>query len=103
MVIDTNAEEIISLANATKRLPVRRAGKKPHVSTLYRWTDQGCRGVVLESIQIGGTRCTSVEALERFFERLTRAAGLTAPNTSRRKQRRQKDAEQKLDAVGIGA
>ena len=29
------------------------------------------RGVLLESIQIGATRCTSREALQRFFERLS--------------------------------
>ena len=50
-----------------------------HTSTcLYRWTTSGCRGVVLESVQVGATRCTSREAMARFFARLSRAAG-TAP------------------------
>lgn len=70
-MIDINVETIISLAEAASFLPRRRAGKKPHVSCIYRWTTQGCRGVRLESVQIGGTRCTSREALSRFFERLS--------------------------------
>jgi hypothetical protein len=71
MAIDPNTECIISLSIAAKLLPPRRRGRRPHVSCLYRWTISGCRGVVLESIQIGGTRCTSREALARFFDRLT--------------------------------
>jgi hypothetical protein len=72
-------EEVISLADAAKRLPRRRGSKPVHVSCIYRWTVQGCRGVVLEYTQIGGTRCTSVEALERFFERLTAQSSPSAP------------------------
>ncbi len=37
---------------------------------LYRWATEGLRGVHLETIQVGGTLCTSIEALQRFFERL---------------------------------
>lgn len=72
-MIDTNTETVISLAEAASSLPRRRAGKRPHVTCIYRWTTSGCRGVVLESIQVGGTRCTSREALARFFRRLTSA------------------------------
>jgi hypothetical protein len=70
-MIDTSIEEILSLSQAAEELPRRRQGRKTHVSTLYRWTVSGCRGVVLESIQIGATRATSREALQRFFERLS--------------------------------
>ncbi len=58
-------EEVVSLTDATKHLPKRRAGKCPHVATLYRWAQQGVRGVKLETIQVGGTLCTSLEALQR--------------------------------------
>ncbi|HEX3655209.1 MAG TPA: DUF1580 domain-containing protein [Pirellulales bacterium] len=73
MPIDLFKEKILSLTEAAKlkSLPTRRGGKRPHVSCFYRWTGPGCRGVVLESVQIGGTRCTSLEALSRFFARLT--------------------------------
>ena len=66
-MIDTATETILTLTEAAKRLPRRRRGRKTHLSTLYRWTGPGCRGVILEHIQIGATRATSVEALQRFF------------------------------------
>lgn len=74
-MIDALTEDIISLADAARYLPTRRAGKRPHISCVYRWTVSGCKGVKLESIQIGGTRCTSREALSRFFDRLSMSAG----------------------------
>ena len=43
---------LISLADAAGELPRRRRGRKTHVSTLFRWTTIGCRGVVLESLQM---------------------------------------------------
>ncbi|MEZ4495142.1 MAG: DUF1580 domain-containing protein [Dehalococcoidia bacterium] len=52
---------------------VRRSaeGKKVPTSTLYRWVKVGRKGCRLEGISVGGTICTSVEALQRFFEELT--------------------------------
>jgi hypothetical protein len=70
-MIDTQVETAITLTRAADDLPRRRRGRKTHVSTLFRWSTVGCKGVVLETIQIGGTRCTSREALQRFFERLS--------------------------------
>jgi hypothetical protein len=70
-MIDSASETLMSLAQAANALPRRRRGCKVHVSCLYRWTKVGCRGIVLESLQIGGTRCTSQQALQRFFERLS--------------------------------
>jgi hypothetical protein len=77
-VIDMRNEEILTFQEAVERLPRRRQGKRSAPSTIYRWSSGGLRGVVLESICIGGTRCTSVEALERFFDRLT-ARSVTRP------------------------
>jgi hypothetical protein len=48
-------------------------GKKPHVSTLWRWCLKGCKGVVLESICIGGKRFVTAAAIERFIEASTAA------------------------------
>ena len=61
MMIDLLSEQVISLTEAAKLLPARRGGKRPHVSCIYRWTVSGCKGIKLESIQIGGTRCTSMK------------------------------------------
>jgi hypothetical protein len=105
MSIDTFNEKLVSLTQAAKLLPHRRKGKRPDVATLYRWTTGGCRGIVLESIQVGGTRCTSREALQRFFTALTARAmdapkspTRAAPKPARHSPRR---AEEILDEAGI--
>ena len=74
-MIDSQSEGLQSLGQAADSLPRRREGRKTHVSTLFRWSTVGCRGVVLETLQVGGTRCTSREALQRFFERLSAPPG----------------------------
>jgi hypothetical protein len=73
--IDPFAEEVIPLAAAAARLPRLRAGRPVNTGTLWRWAGQGLRGVRLETLSLGGTRCTSVEALRRFFAALERPAG----------------------------
>jgi Protein of unknown function (DUF1580) len=78
-MIDISTETVLSPAEARNRLPARRAGKRPDIATIYRWMQIGCRGIRLEFIVIGGTRCTSLEALQRFFDRLTEAAEPSAP------------------------
>ena len=86
-MIDLLTERVISLRDAAKLLPARRQGKRPTVSCLFRWTTRGCRGVILESVQIGGTRCTSAEALTRFFAALSAPAERQLPpNIARRRQ-----------------
>ena len=70
-MIDISQEELITFAEAAKRLPRRRAGRKVNVSTLHRWCTRGCQGVRLEFLKIGGIRCTSMAALQRFFDALT--------------------------------
>jgi hypothetical protein len=102
-MIDATTEYLVSLADAAKLLPARRGGKRPHVSCIYRWTVSGCKGIQLESLQVGGTRCTSREALARFFERLT--AGNTGVPASIRtpaaRERAIRKAEQELLDAGI--
>lgn len=80
-MLSIDTEHVVSLTEAAGLLPRRRQGKKPNVATLYRWASRGCRGIVLETIQIGGTRCTSREALQRFAERLTTAGGANSPSS----------------------
>jgi hypothetical protein len=94
MPIEISTEEILTLAQAAAELPRRRRGRKTHVSTLYRWTVSGCRGVILESIQIGATRATSREALQRFFVRLSNPSQAgDAPSAPRTASQRERDSE----------
>src|SRR3954470_15760057 len=100
-MIDSISEAIFPLSQAADELPRRRRGRKTHVSTLYRWATAGCRGVRLETVQIGATRCTSREALQRFFERLSSphqagpdVSGPAKPTpASRSRARRLRDSE----------
>jgi len=104
-MIDPQHETLISLAAATAMLPARRAGKRPHLSCLYRWSNPpGCKGIVLETCQVGGTRCTSVEALGRFIGGLTALSqgNQPAPPPLPRHRRRQiADAQRRLARAGL--
>jgi Protein of unknown function (DUF1580) len=100
-MIDSATEEILSLTQAAAELPRRRLGRKTHVSTLYRWTLAGCRGVILESIQIGATRATSREALQRFFERLSAPGEPTGRRTVAARLRASEKAARELERRGV--
>jgi len=103
MMIDLAIEEVLTLTEAATRLPRRRAAKRPHVATLYRWATRGCRGIRLETIRVGGTLCTSVEALQRFCERLSDPDGseASAAFTSKSRERQIAKAERDLEQAGI--
>lgn len=109
MPIDMFHETVISLTQATKLLPERsRSGKKPHVSTLYRWSLAGLRNqsgarIRLETIKVGGTTCTSQEALQRFFERLSSQVPIVeVPRlTSRQRLRQIQLVEKELEEAGL--
>jgi len=72
MPIDLSKETVLTLNQATKALPPVRRGKKLHISTLYRWASKGISGVRLETLRLGGTTVTSLEAIQRFGDRLQR-------------------------------
>ena len=106
-MIDISREETFSLLDAAKRLPCRRAGKRPNIATLYRWAQIGCRGIKLEVINIGATKCTSMEALQRFFDALTEqsqersAPAAMATRMTPERRRQIEAAAEKLRAAGI--
>ncbi|MBI3467951.1 MAG: DUF1580 domain-containing protein [Planctomycetes bacterium] len=102
-MIDLSAETVVSLTEATSFLPRRRRGKKPHVATLYRWAQHGVRCVRLETIQVGGTLCTSREALQRFCERLSNpeAAGSPTLRSPAARERAIERAGRELSEIGI--
>lgn len=81
-MIDVSSEHLIPVREAPRHLPKRPNGKWLHVSACYRWITRGVQGVVLESIRIGGTTYTSLEALQRFGDRLSSPASLPLDRTT---------------------
>ena len=75
MSIDFDSERVISLQSAAAFVGVHR-------STVYRWADGSVDGCCLETLRVGGRRRTSVEALQRFFERLTASGASPGPEPS---------------------
>ena len=100
-MINLTSESVLSLTEAAKALPRRRAGKRPHVATLYRWASRGLRGVKLETLQVGGTLCTSTEALQRFFERLGTPATATDQPAPESRARMLQKAAQRLREMNV--
>src|SRR5438552_2514025 len=84
MSIDITIERLVRLDQVPRLpfLPPGRNGKKLHSATVYRWAQRGVRGVILETLSIGGTRCTSIEALQRFFDALTPERSTSAPQAT---------------------
>ncbi len=64
------SETLLTFGQAAKRLPKIRNDKPVSPATMWRWASVGLRGIRLETTKVGGTTCTSVEALERFFAAL---------------------------------
>jgi hypothetical protein len=67
-MIDLTRETLIPIRAVPGHLPRRPSGKKLHVSAVYRWLQRGVGGVRLESVKVGGTTYTSVEAIARFAQ-----------------------------------
>ncbi len=90
------AESRLSLAELA-----RREGMA--VSTVWRWTLRGVRGVKLETFSVGAKRCTTGEAFGRFVDATTAAAqGVTAPaRTNRRRDAAIRAAEAELAQAGV--
>ena len=62
--------DLIPIAEAAKRLPGR-----PHVSTLHRWSQRGCKGVKLQITRVGSRIFTTEEALQRFIDQCSESDG----------------------------
>jgi len=96
-MIDIKRETLISLREARKEFPTR-----PSLPTLWRWIVTGVRGVVLDSVRIGGRRFTSKEGIQRFLEA---SSGQTATEKKRnRKYKKGKaldNARDVLDQFGV--
>lgn len=101
-MIDIASETVVTLTQATGHVPARGKRKKPAVSTLHRWALRGVKGIRLETLMVGATRCTSIEAIQRFCERVTEAVdGPTLSASPRSDDHGTERVERELDAAGI--
>lgn len=83
-MIDIETEQMLSIKAAREWL-YGRTGHRPHRNTIRDWARVGLKGVVLETVRIGGTVYTSVEALQRFGDR-RRAPDTVAPSKRRSRE-----------------
>jgi hypothetical protein len=72
MSIDLVSEEVLSLTDAAKTLPLVH-GRRLHPSTLWRWARKGIRGVRLDYVRLGRSIVTTRRALSDFAARLAAA------------------------------
>jgi hypothetical protein len=108
VMIDLRTETLLSLAEAARRLPPGRLGRRATPSCLFRWIRDGVRlpdgrRVCLDAARLGHRWLTSVEALQRFADRLTPAPNDPSP-TSRPPSSRRRASEQaarELDRLGL--
>jgi hypothetical protein len=88
MAISLLEERLVSFAKAARRTPRRRQGRPVHSSTLWRWHRRGVKcgdgRIFLEAVKLPSGMATSLEALQRFVDRLNEAPAkseaVTAPN-----------------------
>lgn len=93
-------EGLLTFTDASKKLPMRRRGKRPTPSCLYRWYAYGLRGVKLEGLRVGGNICTTLQALERFFTQLAEARGERMP-AIRTPIQRERATERAMKELGL--
>jgi hypothetical protein len=74
MAIDISSERLIDAKAYAKLRGPGRNGKPMDISTFYRHVHAGVRGEFLEHAKIGGCTYTSIEAVQRFVDRLTAKA-----------------------------
>jgi hypothetical protein len=95
------SEKLVRLSDVPRLdwLPLKRAGRRLHLSTVYRWCQRGLRGVKLEMVQCGGTRCTTETALLRFFAALGPTERV---NDQKILMSRSRESRNVLDRAGVG-
>ena len=105
-MIDLRTEDAITLTAAARHRLISPDGRPRHIARMYDYILHGLLGlsgerVRLEFVKIGGKRYTTVQAMERFTERLNMAdSAKSIPTTSQRRQQIAA-AEKNLQAAGI--
>lgn len=96
-MLDLSHETAIPVNRSPAHFPVR-----PHLSSVWRWSLNGVRGIKLETFVVGCQRFTTKEAIARFISATTaRANGEPTPvRTPRQRQRAIEAAETELTDAG---
>ena len=94
-------EKLMPLVDAVQAA----TGRRPHLSTVWRWCTRGARGIRLECRVLGGRRYTSPDAVARWMELTTIARdGESAPVTTPRQRQQAADrAAKQLAKRLVGA
>jgi hypothetical protein len=61
-------KDLLTMRRAAELMPRLRKDRPVTAATVWRWATYGLQGVRLETIVIGGVRCTSRAALQEFCE-----------------------------------
>lgn len=67
--------DLITLKALAASIPGRVDGQSMTYETVRQWAERGRRGVVLETLLVGGTRMTTRRAFDRFLTRLNHRTG----------------------------
>lgn len=99
-MIDTEAETVISFADARSAFP--GIDRRLSLATLHRWRLNGVRGVRLETALIGGLRYTSKEAISRFIAAQNADDAPAVPAITPSQRRKQSEAARaELQRMGV--
>lgn len=78
-----------------------------HLSTVFRWAQRGVRGVILETVWVGGRLYTDQKSVDEF-KSATEGQGLGKPESQRppfarnpKAAKRVQNVESQLDAAGL--
>jgi hypothetical protein len=61
-------KQLLTMRKAAELMPRLRRDRPVTAATVWRWATYGLRGIRLETIQVGGVRCTSRAAMQEFCE-----------------------------------
>lgn len=92
MTPSTSPNDLLSIAQACRRIPGARGNARVNPSTVTRWIIQGCPArsgerVRLAATRVGGRWMVTEAALAEFFGALARTAPTTGQAVVRAKQR----------------
>jgi hypothetical protein len=76
-LIESGESDYLSLCQVTRLIP-GRGGKRISLKTVHHWCSRGLgTGIRLQSVKIGGKRCTTLKWLQEFISASSQAD--TAP------------------------